>query len=108
MDPIGAKGEKFTSELFSSKRLESYEYIRVEERRAFISRLHRMIGNPVTLKDHLSHTAFSVIIRIVLGMKYFNEPGARQTEIVNLEEFQEMLDELFLLNCILNIGDWTP
>jgi hypothetical protein len=43
----------------------------------------------------------------VLGKKYFSASESEK-EIVSLEEFQEMLDELFLLNGVLNIGDWIP
>ncbi|KVI12210.1 cytochrome P450 [Cynara cardunculus var. scolymus] len=49
----------------------------------------------------------SVMSRIVLGRKYFSE-SKDEKEIVTLEEFQEMLDELFLLNGVLNAGDWMP
>ncbi|CAN1804719.1 Trimethyltridecatetraene synthase [Linum perenne] len=84
----------------------SYEYIRVEERRAFTARLFSSRGCQVVLKDHLSRLTLSVISRIVLGRKYFScdDDG----DVVTLVEFQEMLDELFLLNGVLNIGDWIP
>ena len=106
--PYWRQGRKiYLSELFSSKRLESYEYIRVEERRVFVSRLCSMSGKPIMLKDHLLRLTLSIISRIVLGKKYFS--GSKdETSIVTLEEFQEILDELFLLNGVLNIGDWIP
>lgn len=109
--PYWRQGRKiYLSELFSSKRLESYEYIRVEERLAFFSRLYVLSGKPIMLKDQLSRVTLSIISRIVLGKKYFSESAksAGETSIVTLEEFQEMLDELFLLNGVLNIGDWIP
>ena len=59
------------------------------------------------LKEHLSRVTLSVISRIVLGEKYFNESESGRS-IVTVKEFQEMLDELFLLNGVLNIGDWIP
>ncbi|XP_050254418.1 trimethyltridecatetraene synthase-like [Quercus robur] len=109
--PYGAywrQGRKiYLSELFSSKRLVSYECIRVEERRVFMSRLCSMSGKPILLKVHLSRLTLSIISRIVLGKKYFSE-SKDETSIVTLEEFQEILDELFLLNGVLNIGDWIP
>lgn len=43
----------------------------------------------------------------MLGKKYFTE-SENGDEIYSLEEFQEMLDELFLLNGVLNIADWIP
>ena len=55
------------------------------------------------LKDHISRFTLSIISRIVLGEKYFSESST-----VRLEEFQEMLDEIFLLHGVLNIGDWIP
>ncbi|KAL8191820.1 hypothetical protein R6Q57_028551 [Mikania cordata] len=97
----------YLNELFSSNRLGSYEYIRVQELQNFVSRLHLMSGESIVLKDHLSRTTLSIISRIVLGRKYFTE-SKEEKEIVTLEEFQEMLDELFLLNGVLNVGDWIP
>ncbi|XWS70092.1 hypothetical protein CRYUN_Cryun03dG0019500 [Craigia yunnanensis] len=108
--PYWRQGRKiYLNELFSSKRLESFEYIRVEERRAFVSRLYALSGTPVVLKKQLSRVTLSVISRIVLGKKYFCESdNEMEASIVRLEEFQEILDELFLLNGVLNIGDWIP
>jgi cytochrome P450 len=108
--PYLLQGRKILmSELFSSKRLESYEYIRVEERRALFSRLYALAGKPVTVKEHISRFTLSVISRIVLGKKYFSESESEtETSKVRLKEFQQMLDELVLLNGVLNIGDWIP
>lgn len=49
----------------------------------------------------------SIISRIVLSKKYFSIVEGIVNEIVTLEEFQEMLDELLILayNGVLNIGD---
>ncbi|XP_044464057.1 trimethyltridecatetraene synthase-like [Mangifera indica] len=107
--PYWRQGRKiYLTQLFSSKRLESYEYIRAEELRAFVSRLNALSGKPIVLKNHLSRVTLSIISRIVLGKKYFSESESENSSIVTLEEFQEMLDELFLLNGVLNIGDWIP
>ncbi|GJM98688.1 hypothetical protein PR202_ga15718 [Eleusine coracana subsp. coracana] len=94
------------TELFSAKRLESYEYIRAQEVRALLRDLHAAAaassarGGAVMLKDHLSTVSLNVITRMVLGKKYLDGSGA--------EEFKWMLDELFLLNGVLNIGDSIP
>ncbi|EXB38960.1 Flavonoid 3',5'-hydroxylase [Morus notabilis] len=49
---------------------------------------------------------------MVLGKKYFSESESSEksstSTSVKLEEFQEIVDELFLLNGVLNIGDWIP
>ncbi|TYG64280.1 hypothetical protein ES288_D06G094700v1 [Gossypium darwinii] len=100
--PYWRQGRKiYLHELFSSKRLESFEYIRVEEMQAFVTRLYRLSGKPIGVKEQLSRVTLSIISRIVLGKKYFSEksddrPGSNS--IVSLQEFQEILDELFLLN----------
>ncbi|XP_074590443.1 trimethyltridecatetraene synthase-like [Curcuma longa] len=95
-------------ELFSAKRLESYEYIRVEEVRALTRALFATTSSasPVMLKDYFSTVSLNVITRMVLGKKYL-DPAA-ETEIVSPEEFKEMIDELFLLNGVMNIGDSIP
>jgi cytochrome P450 len=72
--PYFRQGRKiYMSELFTSKRLESYEYIRVEERKALVSRLCALTGKPVRVKEHLLRLTLSVISRIVLGKMYFSE-----------------------------------
>ncbi|KAF2300951.1 hypothetical protein GH714_018545 [Hevea brasiliensis] len=94
-------------ELFSAKRLESYEYIRGEELRSLLKTLFSSSGNPINLKDHLSDLSLNVISRMVLGKKY-TVKNEGENEIVTPEEFKEMLDELFLLNGVLDIGDSIP
>ncbi|KAJ4974449.1 hypothetical protein NE237_007623 [Protea cynaroides] len=92
-------------ELFSAKRLELLEYIRVEENLELLAGLYANAGKPVLLKDHLSDVSLNVISRMVLGKKYLDEST---TSIVSPHEFKKMLDELFLLNGVMNIGDWIP
>nr|QNS29940.1 cytochrome P450 [Nothapodytes nimmoniana] len=94
-------------ELFSAKRLESLEYIRVEEMNSLLELLYKSSsgGNPVNLKGHLSTVSFNVISRMVLGKTYLDES---HNSIVTPEEFKKMLDELFLLNGVFNIGDSIP
>ncbi|KAJ4835148.1 hypothetical protein Tsubulata_033457, partial [Turnera subulata] len=94
-------------ELFSAKRLESYEYIRVEELRNLLQNLYTNRGKPINLKDYLSDVSLNVISRMVLGKKY-TVKDENSKEIVTPEEFKEMLDELFLLNGVLDIGDSIP
>ncbi|KAL2534407.1 Cytochrome [Abeliophyllum distichum] len=45
--------------------------------------------------------------KIVWENKYFME-SENGDEMFTLEEIQEMLDELFSLNHVFNIGDWIP
>ncbi|KAM3741551.1 hypothetical protein ACB098_07G004100 [Castanea mollissima] len=69
--PYWRQGRKiFLSELFSSKQLESYQSIRVEEMRVFLSNLCILSRKPIILKDHLFRLTLSIISRIVLSKKY--------------------------------------
>ncbi|VAH13183.1 unnamed protein product [Triticum turgidum subsp. durum] len=95
------------TELFSVKRLESYEYIRREELRALLRDLHGASGRVVTLKDYLSTLSLNVISRMMLGKNYLDKEAAGSA-ITTPDEFRWMLDELFLLNGVLNIGDSIP
>ncbi|KAK9923760.1 hypothetical protein M0R45_032161 [Rubus argutus] len=92
-------------ELFSNKRLESYEYIRREEMSALIRGLYESSNTNILLKDHLSTVSLNVISRMVLGKKYTDKS---EDSIVSPDEFKKMLDELFLLSGVLNIGDSIP
>ncbi|KAI9102906.1 hypothetical protein K1719_023345 [Acacia pycnantha] len=93
------------TELFSAKRLESYEYIRREELKAVLKELYDSSNKTIVLKDYLTNVSLNVISRMVLGKKYLEQS---QNAIVSPEEFSKMLDELFLLNGVLNIGDFIP
>uniref|UniRef100_A0ACD5XTP4 Uncharacterized protein n=1 Tax=Avena sativa TaxID=4498 RepID=A0ACD5XTP4_AVESA len=95
------------TELFSAKRLESYEYIRSEEMRALLRDLREASGRVVVLKEYLSTMSLNVITRMVLGKKYLThkEEGDSGT---TLEECKWMIDEWFVLNGVLNIGDSIP
>ncbi|XP_059311460.1 trimethyltridecatetraene synthase-like [Lycium ferocissimum] len=99
----------YLNEIFNPKRLDSFEYIRVEERRNLISRLFdvSVLGKPIVLRNHLTRYTLTNISRTVLSGKYFSElPGQNST--ITLEKLQDMLDMWFLLNGVINIGDWIP
>ncbi|XP_077230608.1 flavonoid 3'-monooxygenase-like [Tasmannia lanceolata] len=97
----------YLTELFNSKSLESFEYIREEERRTFFSRLYAQRGNSVVIKDHIKTYTLSSISRVVFSDNYFSD-SKRDTSIVSIKEFHEMIDEWMVLNGVLNIGDWIP
>ncbi|OIW21823.1 hypothetical protein TanjilG_12082 [Lupinus angustifolius] len=92
-------------ELFNAKRLESYENIRKQELHLFLNELFKNENKTIFLKNHLSDLSLNVISGMVLGKKYtVKSDNAIFTPI----EFKKMLDELFLLNGVLNIGDFIP
>ncbi|KAL6585201.1 hypothetical protein OROMI_004490 [Orobanche minor] len=95
------------AELFSTKRLQSYEYIRAEETNSLVKRIFGSSRKPFHLKDYLSTLSLNIISRMVLGKKYYDEAGGRNG-IVSPDEFKKMIDELFLLNGVLNVGDLIP
>ncbi|KAK8543770.1 hypothetical protein V6N13_025938 [Hibiscus sabdariffa] len=110
--PHWRQGRKICqNEIFSSKRLESLEYILVQEMSAFVSRLYGLSGKPVVLKEHLSSLSLSVMCRMVLGKNHFSVSGNDQlgsNSILSLQEMLEILDEFFFLIGVFNVGDWIP
>ncbi|XP_076888179.1 trimethyltridecatetraene synthase-like [Bidens hawaiensis] len=91
--------------LFNPKRIESYEYIRVEETKSLLKSVFESAGKEIRLKDMLSTVSLNVISRMVLGKRYLDES---EDSVVSPDEFKKMLDELFVLNGVLNIGDAIP
>uniref|UniRef100_A0A1W7HBP7 Cytochrome P450 n=1 Tax=Scoparia dulcis TaxID=107240 RepID=A0A1W7HBP7_SCODU len=97
----------YQHEVFSDRKLDSSEFIRVEEMRNLFSRLHSLSGKPVVLKDHLMHCKLSSINRMLLSNKYFSE-SKNEISILELDEIREMLQEWFSLHGMINVGDWIP
>nr|CAB3457169.1 unnamed protein product [Digitaria exilis] len=100
-------------ELFSARRLESFEHVRREEVHALLRDLHGDAGQVVKLKERLSTTSLNIITRMVLGRKGVDKEvvvasGGGGGSVTTWKEFRWMLDELFLLNGVLNVGDWIP
>nr|GMD72743.1 cytochrome P450 71A1-like [Ipomoea batatas] len=104
------------SEVFTPKKLESFEYVRVEERTALISRIYDAVGTkkPVLLRDHLLRFTLSTMTRLVSGHKYYDsnddcsELRKPNGYTITLEKLQGILDEWFLLSGVINLGDWVP
>ncbi|CAM0912323.1 unnamed protein product [Alopecurus aequalis] len=96
------------TQLFSPRRLALMEHIRADEVRALVCGLFAASGRAVHLsRDHMSMVSMNVITRMVMGKRLFVE-GAAEGPVPSLQVFRWMLDELFLLNGVLNIGDWIP
>jgi hypothetical protein len=101
------------TELFSVKRIETYEYIRAAEVRAMLRDLHAACGSgggraAVVLKNYMYSASLNVISRMVLGKKYLGSKEAAAAAGTTPEEFTWMLDEVMLLNGVVNIGDYIP
>ncbi|CAO2163130.1 unnamed protein product [Urochloa humidicola] len=102
------------TEVFSARRLASFEHIRSNEVHALMRGLYAASGSSRATavhlnRDHLSTLSMNVITRMVLGKRFFGEGAdAAEGPVSSLAEFKWMLDELLLLNGVLNIGDWIP
>ncbi|KAG6782277.1 hypothetical protein POTOM_011671 [Populus tomentosa] len=94
-------------EIFSPKRLDQFETVRVQELQALLRKLFVSAGKPINARDNFSDLSLSVISRLVLGKNYTVKDG-NQKEYMSPKEFKEMIDELFLLNGVLDIGDSIP
>jgi cytochrome P450 len=94
-------------ELFSAKRLESFEYIRVEEVARMLSSVFETSrqGLPVEIREETSTVSNNIISRMVFGRRYLDKDAGNK---IKPEEFKEMLEELFVLNGVFNIGDFIP
>ncbi|CAN6167100.1 unnamed protein product [Urochloa humidicola] len=103
------------TELFSTKRLESFEHIRDEEVHVMLRdlRVASTSGRAVRLRGHLQMLTLSIISRIVLGRKYVGEEAGGEglsspTPMVTPAGFREMVDEYFELHGVFSIGDFVP
>nr|GMD63814.1 cytochrome P450 71A1-like [Ipomoea batatas] len=102
------------SQVFAPTKLDSFEYVRVEERTTLISRLYDAVGTkkPVLLRDHLVRFTLSTITRLVTGNKYFSndwELGKPEGYYsIPFKKLLGFLDEWFLLSGVINLGDWVP
>ncbi|TKW33355.1 hypothetical protein SEVIR_2G228700v4 [Setaria viridis] len=82
-------------ELFSARRLESFEYIRDEEVRGMLRDLRAAsgTGRVVRLRGYLQMMTLGVISRMVLGKKYIQEEAAAEDgspPVLTPAEFREM------------------
>ncbi|KAL0326413.1 UNVERIFIED_CONTAM: Trimethyltridecatetraene synthase [Sesamum radiatum] len=101
----------YFTEVLNPKKLESFEHIRIEERRNFISRLRSLSGNPIVLRDHLARYTLSIICRMALSNKYFSidkTEDENDDAIIKVDELRGLLDEWFFFSGAFEIGDWIP
>ncbi|XP_047326309.1 trimethyltridecatetraene synthase-like [Impatiens glandulifera] len=92
-------------ELFSTRRLDSYEFIRVEELNSMLINMFNSAGSIIKVKDYLTTFNLNIITRMVLGKRYLDKDD---NSVISSEEFKKTLNELFLLNGELTIGDSIP
>ncbi|KAM3196595.1 hypothetical protein ACQJBY_072345 [Aegilops geniculata] len=98
------------TKLFSPRRLALMAHIRVDEVHAMVRNIFAA-SEPKRVvhlyRDHMSTLSLNVITRMVMGKRLFAD-GSSEGPVPSMEVFRWMMDELFLLNGVLNIGDWIP
>ncbi|KAH6796001.1 hypothetical protein C2S51_036987 [Perilla frutescens var. frutescens] len=87
----------YITKVLNAKKLESFEKIRVEQRRCFLARLQSLSGKPVVLRDYLSRYTLSITCRMIFKGKYFTELEDDKS-VVDMDELVEIVEEWFLLN----------
>ncbi|GAY62133.1 hypothetical protein CUMW_215410 [Citrus unshiu] len=102
----------YMTQLLSPKSLAQFEYIRIEERKALLFKLYKSStssssssSTPVHLKERLFMFNLAIMSRMLFGKRYTEED---ENNIVTPKQFTEIVDELFLLPGVLDIGDAIP
>ncbi|ESR40974.1 hypothetical protein CICLE_v10025408mg [Citrus x clementina] len=88
----------YITELLNPKRLAEFEYMRVEERKAFLCKLYKSSSNssmPIHLRDRLYMLTLAIMSRMLLGKRYTEED---ENNVVTPKEFTEIVNELFTRN----------
>ncbi|KAF3781649.1 Cytochrome P450 [Nymphaea thermarum] len=90
-------------ELLSSQQLELLKHIRIDEVGSFVRLIYGSCSNhePVEMKQHLSHLAMNIVLRMVAGKRYFDLVGEGK-------EFSEALDEFANLAGTFTVSDVIP
>ncbi|EMS65071.1 Flavonoid 3'-monooxygenase [Triticum urartu] len=92
------------TELFSPRRVDSYEYIRKQELRALVCGLFECRGRAVAVRQHLADATLRNVLRMSIGEKWSGCYGSPEGE-----EFRRTLDEAFAVTgAVSNVGEWVP
>uniref|UniRef100_A0ACD5UXS9 Uncharacterized protein n=1 Tax=Avena sativa TaxID=4498 RepID=A0ACD5UXS9_AVESA len=92
------------TELFSARRVDSYEYIRTQELRVLVRILFERAGRAVAVREHLADATLRNVLRMAVGRKWSGCYASADGE-----EFRRTLDEAFAVTgAVSNIGEWVP
>jgi cytochrome P450 len=93
------------AELFSARRVESFERVRAEEMRALARGLfERGGGGAVAVREHVAGATLRNILRMAVGEKWSGCYGSADGEA-----FRRTLDEAFAVTgAVSNVGEWIP
>ena len=92
------------TELFSPRRVDSFEHMRAQEMRALARGLFELAGAAVEVKEHLVNFTMRNILRMAVGKKWMGIYGSEEGEA-----FRRTLDEAFAVTgAVNNVGEWVP
>ncbi|KAH9667694.1 Flavonoid 3-monooxygenase [Citrus sinensis] len=99
----------YKTELLSPKRLAQFEYMRVEERKAFMCKLYKLSSSSYSTPVHLKECVFmfnlAIMSRMLFGKRYTEE---NENNVVTPKELTEIVEEVFFLSGVLDIGGAIP
>ncbi|PIA32992.1 hypothetical protein AQUCO_04200027v1 [Aquilegia coerulea] len=95
------------SEVLSVNRVQSYSDIRFDEVRSIIKRLsgHGSKYQTVEMKSMFFELTLNILMRMIAGKRYY---GEHVKDLEEAREFQEIVEETFILSGASNIGDFFP
>jgi len=92
------------TELFSARRVDSFERVRAQEMRALAIGLFRCAGRAVAVREHVAGATLRNILRMAVGEKWADCYGSAEGEA-----FRRTLDEAFAVTgAVSNVGEWIP
>ena len=92
------------TELFSARRVDSFERVRAQEMRALARGLFRCAGRTVAVREHVAGATLRNILRMAVGEKWSGCYGSADGEA-----FRRTLDEAFAVTgAVSNVGEWIP
>lgn len=92
------------TELFSARRVDSYERVRTQELRALLRGLFERRGRAVAVREHLADATLRNVLRMSVGERW---SGCYRS--ADGEEFRRTLDEAFAVTgAVGNVGEWVP
>ncbi|PKI79359.1 hypothetical protein CRG98_000237 [Punica granatum] len=97
-------------EIFSASRLNSFLGIRLKEVRFLVKNLHQTVMEcdgvaRVDMRPRLEELTFNIIMRMVLGKRYF---GAEVDDMDEAEKFRGIIRDVFELSVTSDLGDLVP
>ncbi|CAL5034790.1 unnamed protein product [Urochloa decumbens] len=99
------------AELLGERQLRLHEHVRCEEVNALLRTAAAAASSAprraVAFRHDLLMLNLNVVSRMVMGRKYVGE-GAAGGSVATPAEFRWMIDELFIVNGSLNLGDVIP